>query len=911
MTAVRKQKRMIKRVFDPAGIAGPVMIIENRCSESTTIKFKQMNLIKYLFLLCLILCCTFGFAQGNAQIVVKAVATDAGINITWFSSDANIWKDGLNSGYTITRQTQNGDSNNFKDRNIMPQDRNWFAANVKPNGGVLFPIGEILYKDDFSLPVSGNTEGWTLKYNYIVYEATQNHEIAKAVGLGFTDTTVKKGETYTYIIRHIPSGQSNSITILSESGTEIIEPQDFEPTFTFPEGNSLSYMYQLSQPFVLNAIIGKARPHLDSIVLRWGPTTPEVWRDAMEDGYDIYRTAGQDVRKKIASVFPWNEKRFRQIPRTDSLALLAASFVKDRGQPQKMEGENFFEKASMASNYHGFALMVADRSPLAAEILGLMYVDRDVQPGEVYIYEIETKRLKSSLPPLDIRVINEFEPLLPPEGFSIIKGEKQVTLQWLSNSNLTKYGSYVVERASEQDSVFQILTEPPLIFVKEGTVEQPYFQFIDHLPNNQVIYRYRLRGSNAFGEWSEYAYGLGYGIDKTPPEPISIHSGSFEEDSIRLRIAWKLPEILDDIEYHQVFLSEHQDYNYSAVSVKLSPMDTVFYFNVKDMFTDRSFYFKVMTQDSSGNSSMSIFRFVSVPDLEKPLAPENFKVTIDSLGVISAIWSPSKSHDVQGYYIYYSNDDGTDLTMHNDFLHKDTTYSWTIPLTSLTKNIYIGLKAEDDNYNRSNISDIIKLRRPDKIAPPKPFLSQLLLEDESIYLQWKRSSATDVEKYVVFRKIIGDSIEDWTVLDTLDKENLEYNDWNYPHDRQVEYAIKAIDDFDNVSVLSNSLPIKTPFPKNKFMINFQKLKVADNDLIEIEWDTVDTKKSEIQLPFKYQIFRSIGNEELKIYKEFDQEQSKVTDKVEQKNVLYNYAIRVKFENEKVGALSEVRSIIIK
>jgi uncharacterized protein len=870
-----------------------------------------MNRSRYYFVLCCILGWNLSFTQGNKQIIIKAVATDSGIYIHWFPSDANEWKDGLSTGYTISRKLDNGDNTDFKERLIIPKDQNWFKANVKPEDGVLYPIGEILYNPDFSLPATGNNDTWSLKYNYIVYEATQNQEVANIVGLGFYDQSSVKGAKYIYTIKHNKSGQTKDISISAESGSEKKEPKDFEHNFSFPDGNSLSYMYQLSKPFVLNAIIGKARPKLDSIVLRWGPTTPEIWRYAITDGYDIYRTDTDNVSKKIASVFPWNEARFRQIPSRDTLALLAASFVKDKGQPQKMEKENFFEKANMASNYHGFALMMADRSALAADILGLRYVDRDVKPGEVYIYSIETKRLESNLPSIDIRVVNEYEPLLAPEGFSILKGEKQVTLKWLSNSNLTKYGSYVIERASEKDSIFQILTDPPLVFVKEPSISQPYYTFMDSLSNNKIVYRYRVRGSNAFGEWSEYAYGIGYGIDKTPPDAVNIQSGNYEEDSTRLRISWKLPTKLSDIMYHQVFLSDNQEYNYSAISTELSPMDSVFYLNVNDMDTDRPFYFKVMTKDSSGNEAMSVVRYVSVPDLEKPEAPKNLKVTIDSLGMIFASWSPSTSQDVEGYYIYYSNDDGTDLTTHNDFLHKETTYSWSIPLNSLTKSIYIGVKAEDDNFNRSFISDIIKLRRPDTIAPPRPFLSQLLIEDEMVYLQWKRSSASDVEKYIIYRKIIGDSTQHWIVLDTVSNNNLEYYDGNFPDDTALEYAIKAMDDFNNESLISNAIPIKTPFPGSKYLINFQKVEANPNMLVEIVWNTLDVKGLNIQHPFKYQLFRSVGNEELKLYKEIDHNSSNYSEIVDMKNVLYNYAIRVKFDHDKVGNLSEVKSVLIK
>jgi len=608
-----------------------------------------MNFIKYTLYIILVIYSNYIYSQDNSKLIISTQVIDDKVHINWYPNDPLKWKDGLKDGYLLSREMLNAQAGTLPNQTILPKSKEWFRTNVKSTDGVIFPIGELLYNPEFSLSSSDNSESWKVKYNYIVYESTFDHVVANAVGLAYVDSTIVKGAKYKYTVKHIQSGLSNSIEITVNDGEENQSPKDFEPNFIFPDGNSLSYLNQLSQPFVLNAVIGKARPMLDSIILRWGPSTPEIWRNAMADGYDVFRIDENNKKIKLTTVYPWKEDRFKQIPLSDTLALLAASFVKDKGQPQKMKNENFFEQASMASNYHGFALMIADRSSKAADVLGLRYVDYDVKPGEVYIYSIETKRLKNNLPPIDIRVVNDFEPLLAPEGFSILKSEKHVTLQWLSpNSNQTAYGSYIVERQMPGDSVFHVLTNPPLVFIKDDRVSQPYYQFVDSLRGKLGVFRYRIKGSNAFGEWSEYAYGLGYSIDRTPPESVLIHAGGFQEDSMRLRISWTLPKDKKDIKYHQVLVSDNLEYNYSAISTELPPLDTVFFFSVKDMFTDRPFYFKVMSVDSFGNQSQSIVRYVSVPDLEIPLPPTNFKVSIDTTGQILATLSQSKSHDVNG-----------------------------------------------------------------------------------------------------------------------------------------------------------------------------------------------------------------------------------------------------------------------
>ena len=874
---------------------------------------KIYNLI--LLTICVIIS-NNSFGQNNPKIVIRSAVTAKTVELNWYPTDPMSWKEGLTHGYSISREQLGGEvrpgrNSTFSMQNITPRDSAWFAKYVTPADGVLSPIGQILYDPNFSTTASGNQNTWDIKYNYLVSESTRDPKVAVALGLGFIDTTIVPGALYRYTVKGNKSGLSASIEVLCDEGESLQVPSDYTPNFVFPDGASLSDMYERSKPFVLEAIIGKARPKIDSILLRWGPSTPDIWRSAMTDGYEIYRTDTTNKSVKIATVFPWAENQFNKIPLNDTFSLLAASIIKVKGIPQKMDNTNFFEKASMNENYFGFALYVADRSPLAAQIFGLSYVDKDVKPGETYIYEIKTKSLKQSMVPMEIIVTNEWEPLLAPEGFSILKGEKSVVLQWLASSNLTHYSSYVVERSRYRDTLYEVLTNPPLVFIKDISNPQPYFKYEDKLPSNNQVYFYRLKGANAFGEWSDYAHATGFGKDLTPPEAVSILSGEYLKDSTQIKLSWTRNNIDKDIKYNQVMMSGDKEFLYSAVSPQLSPGDTTFYFNVRGMDTDRPFYFKIMTMDSSGNEATSILRYVSVPDLEKPEPPHDVKALIDSTGMVRISWSPSTSKDVTGYYIYYSNDDATDLTMINDFLYKDTTYSWSIPLNTVTKNLYIGIKAEDDNYNKSTITDVITLRRPDTIAPVRPLIYYSGLKDESVYLQWKRSSSSDVEKYILYRRHKMDTSYTWIGLDTLDSEALEYTDRTPPTGSTVQYALKAVDDFNNASPLSNEVQVSVPFPKNKYIPEMIKVVSDQKNNVLISWKVADYKISDQNVQYKFQVFRSLGSQELSLYKEISSSEFSTMDTGLSTGVLYNYAVRIIFDNSWTGSLSPVKSIVIK
>ncbi|MBK9551750.1 MAG: hypothetical protein IPO45_06085 [Saprospiraceae bacterium] len=87
------------------------------------------------------------------------------------------------------------------------------------------------------------------------------------------------------------------------------------------------------------------------------------------------------------------------------------------------------------------------------------------------------------------------------------------------------------------------------------------------------------------------------------------------------------------------------------------------------------------------------------------------------------------------------------------------------------------------------------------------------LKNDFVNIQWKRSSSTDIEKYVLYRRQKLDTSYTWIAIDTLDRSSLEYTDMKPPFGTSVQYSLIALDDFKNASVRSNEVQIKIPFSK--------------------------------------------------------------------------------------------------
>jgi uncharacterized protein len=853
--------------------------------------------------------------QKDNLLILQAKTSENVIHINWFPENQKAWSDLITIGYTVSRQTIDVDGKVLSEsmilsNKVMRKDSAWFTKNNNLADGLMRPVKALLYDKKFDFPGNGEMSALDMKYNYLVYESTIRPVVADALGLGFSDSKTEKNKRYRYSVKSLDGRMSGSIDITNAEGSFVSFPSDYQSDFVFPEGKSLSEMQELSKPFVLNAIVGLGRPKLDSIILRWGPSTQEIWRNAMKDGYEIYRSSEGQDKKLIATVFPWNESKFRSIPLSDSLALLAASIVKEKGISPKVGKMDFYEQATMAANFFGFALFTADRSPLAADILGLRYVDKDVEVGKTYIYEINSKRLVSTFPLQDIIVANEWSPLLPPEGFYISRGEKSATLKWLTDSDLTNYSSYIVERSEYRDTLFQVLTDPPLVFLNDPTNPLPFKTFKDTLSENGRIYFYRVKGSNSFGEWSDYAEGHGAGVDLTPPVAVSLKSGTYDKAKKEISITWQENKRATDLKSYQVLLANDPDGSYSAVSPFLPLTDTSFVLKMEGMELDESFYFAIVSRDSSGNEARSIARFVNVPDLTPPLPPPAIKALIDSTGLVQVTWEDSPSKDAQGYWIYFTNSKSEEFTAINDYLYKGNSYTWNIPVNSLTKNLYVCVKAEDENYNKSDVSEIIKVRRPDKIPPVKAVMLPVEIEEDQIKLTWVESSSEDLVGYILYSKNTSAGDTGWITLDTLMKGQYNYTIRPDSFENYYNFCVKAFDDFDNLSDYSNHVQGKMPFPAMEYVVANVKAS-PNNTLVDLIWSPVKLSKQTEKIGFTYEIYKSSGESDPEFLANVSSAKSDFTDRDVKSNVLYNYAIRVKYDNGWAGELSEVKSLLIK
>lgn len=850
---------------------------------------------------------------AQQQMVVRGQFTDQGIQLNWYPESAREWYQQLEEGYTIKRREVDGLGNSHSSTlasKLLPKDSVWFDANKNKIQGLMEPVGSLLYDPAFNF--GGDNDLMSdveMKFNFLVYETIQRFEVAEALGMGYLDSTAQAGKRYEYIIEAINSTLKGDVVITAELDTEVQNPEENPVDFEFLGGKSLSDMLAASQPFVLHEIKGLALPMGDSIILRWGPSTPEAWDRAKTDGYQIYRSRQGGEIQLITTVFPWPEERIDESIQEDSMAILAATLLYQHNLGQDAD-MNFVQRSAMFDNFHGFSLFAADRSPLAADILGLRFVDKDVLRDTLYEYYITTPFVENGFFGATIYAFNTPRPAPIPMGFKSIPQDKAIKLVWDKTANERKFSAYHIER-SEDGETYQRLNENPLVFAESRQFPMSEFFFVDSVETNYKTYYYRLTGSNAFGTWSDFATVEGQAVDLTPPPAPFILDADYEKSTNAVKITWK-PSLAEDLANYQVLYSSIYDGFYSAVSPLIDKDSTAFDWLIEGVDTDREIYIKIQTADVNGNINESNYFSVIVPDTDDPDVPQGLEAIIDSTGKVFISWNASKAKDVRGYWVFWSNSIDDEMSAINGFILEDTLLTWQVDDKTLNEYMWFCVASEDNSYNKSDMSEAIKVARPDKVPPVPPVLLPVSVENDYMQLTWLPSTSSDVTQQFVYRQR-RDNNEPREVIDTLGPFVNTYFDTSLVFEKNYDYHIRAMDDAGNYSGFSNKGFGKLPFPKSKVLVKdfMVEIKTGEDGTskVVLKWEYQPLNREIARMPVAFEVYRSTGGRDVK--KMTSTQAWSFFDNDIQQNVLYNYAIRIRYDNGWVGDLSDIKSILVK
>lgn len=849
-----------------------------------------------------------GFGQDT--LLVTGQSFTDGVILRWQPLNPNVWADMLTKGYRIERQELPTGQKVVLAERVLPNDTTWFDTNKFEADGMMEPIGALIHDTTFQFKDKSLLDANALRYNYVLYEAQFDPSIAIAVGAGLIDTLVTSQKRYRYTVTGIGTSLTSSVELIAGIASTVSNPEGVDINYVFPNDRSLSSMSPAKQNYTFPQIFGKARAYGDSIVLRWGPNTLQLFREAKKNGYIIERRGGGEELKEIGLVKPWSQSQITPAIDHDTFAMLAASNL----YPLEDGGaSSIYDKAALEESRYGFSLYAAEQSSLAADILGLRYVDREVKSGETYYYNIKTLTTPSFLSHAEIDIENTYVPPPPPEGFTLSSGDKEIILNWAKEANDNNFSSYRVER-SEDNVNWESLTSSPLVFVESDEIPLGSYGFRDSVGINYKTFYYRLQGYDSFGEISEAAMVNGQAVDLTPPAPPVITEGEYFAEENKIIIKWQPFPPPEDFTGYWVLMGERDEGKYDTLTLEPLAADVEeFTYSSDSISGHRAHYFRILVKDYVGNIAQSEPSYVHVPDLIPPELPTDFNGIIGDDGTVSLSWEHSISSDIAGYWIYFANDPNDEFSPVNPEPIEENYYEYQIDERSLNKSIYYMISSEDNSSNRGDLSEILELKRPDKVPPITPFQFQPEGNSQGISISWQRSPSDDVMSYHIYRRMYG-SDDDWELVNIASSESDSiFLDTSVTLDVIYEYKMLAEDESGNQSEYTLESSSKRSIdPADIKVENFSAQLSEDEKSIILSWSF---EPPEGVIPpdktYEFVILKSTSANNMDYLAKVSSGTFQYTDtQVPTPLVLYNYAVQVTVNNGVDGELSSIKSVMI-
>ncbi len=668
-----------------------------------------------------------------------------------------------------------------------------------------------------------------------------------------------------------------------------------------------------------------AKYYGDSVVLRWAPSKATLWEFANKSGYMIIRY--EFVNKKLEMntrevlttkpLKPWSLDEWKEkANRSDSLAAACAQILYGKSKTQlsqngKSKGINLKESLNEKyelENKHALALFLADQSTFLATGLGLRFTDKNIVKGKTYAYAVcaltDPKIIKSDTSGVLVNT-SEIMPIPEMPKVNVEELDRKVRFTWDRQMSSMFYTGYYYERSEDGGKSFKRLNKHPFtqLASDQKLTSNSSIELNDSLPKNYKQYYYRIIGITPFGDLGKPTPNIAVmGRDRTPPSaPEQISAKNINDNIVKITWTKRIKE--PDFIGYLVGRSDKATGPFFPLNTEPLSTNATEYID-KDAVTYGTNYYIVAAIDTAGNAGSSIPAYAIITDTIPPAKPYGLTGKIDTTGIVHIKWRMGKETDLLGYMVYYANaPDHTFTPVSKDFV-VDSTFTDSINLKTLTKQIYYKVVAFDKHRNPSLFSDALELKRPDKVPPVPPVFNNFLVNDTSIILKWVTSSSKDVVSQILFRKEKGKTWEQYAKL-AMDADS--YVDHKVKKQNWYEYSLVAINEAGLHSEKSFPLNVRVYDPGVRPEIeNFIAKKSTDGKSIILSW------KYSVKSDFWFIIYRSINGTDLMAYKNIPSKQQSFTDS-SLKIGIYQYSIKVVYkdggESQKVmSAKIEIKPI---
>ncbi|MFD2788685.1 hypothetical protein KCTC52924_00993 [Arenibacter antarcticus] len=553
----------------------------------------------------------------------------------------------------------------------------------------------------------------------------------------------------------------------------------------------------------------------NSVELRFFPDRKSALNLAFKSGFIIERAIGSSNKfQEIGRTQPFNEQQWEVAMKATEIQLekdeieLAQDFYLDilensGGTMNLSAGIADLKKQKAMEDFKlMISLLTAVKNATAAKGLGFSFTDKDIKAGTEYTYRIKLVAVspiyKTESIPFKITTTadeNAFK-----NKVYVKTGDTQLGFVWDDHPDLSGVD---VERIIDGKSVK--LNEAPIYTLRGDEYDGPKRSgFSEENLVNYQKYTYHFYAQTLFGERVKFAEVTAMPRDLTPPQqPFLKQPQHVKPDEVH--IEWKMnTAVANDFKGFAVSRSEENNGEFTLLHDKLLPGSTRKFID-KSFLTGKTNYYLVQAVDTANNISSSFPVAVTLIDSIPPIKPIFIEGKIDTTGVVTIAVKRNPETDLMGYRLYRSNAAEHEFSaIKEGFLSIDsleqkvqTTYRDTVTLKSLTPYIYYRVEALDFNHNTSEFSEILKVKRPDKIPPTTPVFKKVKSTENEVELNFILSKSIDVKEHILYRKT--DLKAPWEKFQNLKLDQVAYRDEEVKKGTIYYYSMRAIDESDNAS----------------------------------------------------------------------------------------------------------------
>lgn len=645
----------------------------------------------------------------------------------------------------------------------------------------------------------------------------------------------------------------------------------------------------------------------DSVVLRWAVANDDAWVRANIAGYLLERTELDEKNKVVGrrsqrisadTIRPWTYGMLeRKLNRQDTFALLAAQCLYGKSMhTQTVSGDLIAalkEADTELRNRHGFALIAADLSAQAADLLGWRWVDRDIKKGHKYLYLLRC-------PPLAGQVVSdtalyvikpeEYLPLNAPSAPELKSSEGHIAIVW---EKQPQFSAYYPERSSDGVHFQRLTNKPYMEWIPRERPGRDSISYVDSVGVNYKPFYYRLVGINPFAQLSPPSgVVVGMALDQTPPPPPEdVRLENIGEQQVK--ITWNNPLHSEPLQGIVIAKTPEPSTPVKRINEKLLPPGTA-------EFTDESAwqfgtnFYTVGLVDTAGNVGWSSLLYVVMHDAAAPAQPGGLQGTIDTSGLVKLSWRLGGDFDLKGYNVYFANQADHVFIPLADTLITDTVFQYRIDLRNLTEHIYFKIKAFDYNLKESAASEMLELTKPDLVPPDAPVFDDYKVSESAVYLHWRPASSADVAAQLLLRRSTAGA---WAPITSLPPQTRSWSDTLLTAGQSWEYALQAVDDAGLKSEPSFPVGVKIPGASRKKSVSGLKA-VWDNtkNQILLSWQSETISEH-------FLIYRADGKGGLELWAKVAGNTTVFTDRPLH-NGTFTYALKPLYADGAEGFLSE-------